>query len=363
MRSVGLDLGARHIAYTVVRDGVVIDRGSVRKLSELKDILGAESARVAFEASREGWHVHDTLKVWGHEPFMLDTTRVRQLGVGHHGRKNDAIDSETIALALDAGRVALAHILSPARRQLRAKLSIRHELVELRARQITMIRGLARAVGARIRSCATKHFLVHVEKATLDAQTRALIAPLVATLKLAEDQIVKTDAELVVLVADDPLVNICATVPGVGLIVAASYVSVLDDAKRFRNADAVASYYGLAPSEATTGGPSKRRLGGITKHGNTYARSRTIRFARGPLRSPTVVARTSPPSHSLVALRRCCGRCVATERSTTQPCLRARARAACVEPSSTTRPWKRRWRTSPPNSPLASHRYSRKCRR
>jgi transposase len=223
--------------------------------------------------------VHDTLKAWGHEPLMLDTTRVRQLGIGHHGRKNDAIDSELIALAVDAGRVPLAHILSPARRELRAKLSVRRELVELRARQVTIIRGLARAAGERIRSSASNKFLAHVETASLGNQTRSLIAPLLETLKVAEEQITKIEAELVALVADDPLVNICATVPGVGLIVGASYVSVLDDAKRFRNGDAVASYYGLAPSEATTGGPNNRRLGGITKHGNTYARSMLVEAA------------------------------------------------------------------------------------
>jgi transposase len=39
----------------------------------------------------------------------------------------------------------------------------------------------------------------------------------------------------------------------VGLIVAATYVSVIDDAKRFRNAHTVAAYLGLVPGEATTG--------------------------------------------------------------------------------------------------------------
>lgn len=36
MRSVGLDLGARHIAFCEVRDGLVVDRTSVRSLEQLK---------------------------------------------------------------------------------------------------------------------------------------------------------------------------------------------------------------------------------------------------------------------------------------------------------------------------------------
>jgi|GEM_PF-3057652 hypothetical protein len=70
MRSVGLDLGVRHIAYCEVKDGKVVDRGAVRSFSQLASRLGPKSAaaEVGFEACREGWHVHDTLKKWGHKP-------------------------------------------------------------------------------------------------------------------------------------------------------------------------------------------------------------------------------------------------------------------------------------------------------
>ena len=54
MRIVGLDLGARHIAFCEVSQGKVVGKGSVRRLSALKDLLGPErgQARVAFEACR-----------------------------------------------------------------------------------------------------------------------------------------------------------------------------------------------------------------------------------------------------------------------------------------------------------------------
>ena len=68
MRSVGLDLGVRHIAYCEVKDGKVVERAAVRSFSQLASRLGPKSppAQVGFEACREGWHVHDTLKKWGH---------------------------------------------------------------------------------------------------------------------------------------------------------------------------------------------------------------------------------------------------------------------------------------------------------
>jgi transposase len=80
------------------------------------------------------------------------------------------------------------------------------------------------------------------------------------------------------------------TVPGVGALVAGSFVSVVDDAKRFRDAHSVESYLGLVPSEHSSGG-SKQRLGAITKHGNCYARAMLVQAAwslmtRGPLDDP-----------------------------------------------------------------------------
>lgn len=285
MRSVGLDLGARHIAYCEVFGGVVVRRASVRRLSELEPMLGPQTmaARVAFEASREGWHVHDVLASWGKRPVMLDTTRVQQIGVGQHGRKNDALDAEAMALALDAGRVPVAHVLSAERRALRAKLSVRGELVEMRARQVTLLRGLARAAGVLVASSSTDNFLQKLQQAPLDPATRALMMPLVTTLTVAQEQLAAVDKEIAQVAKGDPIIRLCATAPGVALIVSATFVSVIDEAKRFRNAHAVSAYLGLVPGENTTGG--KRRLGSITKHGNAHARSMLVQSAWQILRA------------------------------------------------------------------------------
>jgi transposase len=173
MRSVGLDLGARHIAYCEVRDGKVVDRVAVRSLEELSSRLGpgTEPARVAFEAAREAWHVHDTLRGWGHEPKIVDTTRLKTIGVGQHKRKNDALDAEHIAIAMDQGRIPEAHVLSPERRELRKKLSIRQALVETRSQYIVTIRGLARAEGVRLPSCSAHNGLARCSSMTARARS------------------------------------------------------------------------------------------------------------------------------------------------------------------------------------------------
>jgi transposase len=181
---------------------------------------------------------------------MLDTTRVRQIGVGQHKRKNDAIDAEAIALAIESGRVAEAHVLSPERRALRAKLSVRGALVETRSQYVATIRGLARAVGVVLPTCATDNFLEKVAEGKAPEQLRSLIAALVRALTVLNHEIAVIDAELAQMAERDATIQLCATTPGVGLIVAATYVSVIDQAHRFRNAP---SWHWLASSQACCG--------------------------------------------------------------------------------------------------------------
>jgi hypothetical protein len=75
----------------------VVQRATVGSVKELERTLGANSvqAHVAIEACREAWHVHDQLVAWGHEVTIVDTTRVKQLGIGQHGRKNVRTDDPT----------------------------------------------------------------------------------------------------------------------------------------------------------------------------------------------------------------------------------------------------------------------------
>lgn len=286
MRSVALDLGAKKIAYCEVRGGEVVDRMTVSSLSSLEPVLGnsAEPARVAIEACREAWFIHATLTGWGNEVLLVDTTRSRQMGVGQHRRKTDRIDAEVIALAVESGRIPLAHLLSPHRQQLRRQLSIRRGLVETRSQYVTTMRGLAREHGCSLPPCDPEQFVSKMRKARLSTELRATIQPLLGMLEPLQTQLAAVETQLEQLCATEPIVALLTTTPGVGSIVAASFVSVIDEAGRFRTAHQVESYLGLVPSEDTTGG--KRRLGSISKQGNSYLRALLVQAVWIILRRP-----------------------------------------------------------------------------
>jgi transposase len=294
MRNVALDVGKGKYVMYEVRGDKVVARATAKSHLELEKLLGKGTppARVAFEACREGWWLHRKLQQWGHEPVMLDSTRIRQLGVGHHRRKNDPIDAEVIARALERGYVTVAHVLSEGRREIRYQLAIRGTLIDTRTTFINVVRGLAVSEGVQLPSCAAENFVRHVRAAVWPATIAGQIEPLLASLEQVATAIDQATALLHSLSEKDPTISRLATVPYVGLITAATFVSVIDDAGRFDDGHKVASYLGLVPIEDTSN--SAPRLGSITKAGNRWARVVLVQSA-------WLMLTKGDPSDSLVA--------------------------------------------------------------
>jgi transposase len=284
MRSVALDLGVKKICVSEAKGKDIVHRATVRSMAELLPLLGpnTEPARVAIEACREAWAAHAKLTEWGKDACLVDTTRSRQIGIGQHGRKTDRLDADQLALALEQGRLPAAHLLSPARQEMRHHLGVRRMLVESRAQAVTTVRGIVRAQGERLPVCDVEIFVSRLRSTPLTEATRLLIEPALAVLEALEAQIVVVERKLEQLCAREPVIQQLCTAPGVSLIVAAAFVSVIDEAHRFRNAHQVESYLGLVPSEDSTGG--RQRLGRITKAGNPYLRALLVQAAWAVLR-------------------------------------------------------------------------------
>jgi len=282
MRNVALDLGNR-ITFAEALNGAIIKRATVESIEELRPLLGpgTPEARVAIEACREAWHIHDVLSEWGHEVLLIDTTRAREMGIGRHRRKNDRIDAATMALSVEKEDVPRAHVLSPSRRRMRELLTVRKQLTKTRATYAMEARGLLRARGIRIPSCKVDHFAA-VTRETCPAEHVALVEPLLKVMAPLSVQLLELDIQLELLARREPVIALLKTTPGVSNVVATAFVSVIDDAKRFKTAHQVQAYLGLVPSENTSG---KRRLGAITKEGNSYLRALLVEAAWSVIRS------------------------------------------------------------------------------
>jgi transposase len=281
-RYVGLDIG-KITELCEVRQEQVTRRASIRKEQDLEQVLGPDTsrARVVLEACREAWYLHDLLTGWGHEVWVADTTRVRQLGIGQHKRKNDRIDAEILARGGENGKVPRAHVLSHASQRLRMQLGVRRALVETRAHYIVAIRSMLRSEGLQVPSCDVEAFLKKLSAMTIPAAVSGVIKPLVVALEAIGPQIENADEQLNERCDQLPIIRLLKSAPGVGPIVSAAFISVIDNPGRFKNAHQVESYLGLVPSESTSG---KRKLGAITKQGNAYLRAMLVQAAWNVMR-------------------------------------------------------------------------------
>lgn len=273
-RFVGLDVG-RKTEACVLKNGKVVARAQLSSRDEQELLLGPGTARarVVLEACRESWHLYDLLTHWGHEVWVADTTRVRQLGIGHHGRKNDRIDAEKLARAGEAGRVPKAWILTHASQKQRHLLMVRRMLVDTRSKFVITIRSVLRSLGCPAPACTPCDFWRKIDKVTVSEDAQPMIAPLVEILRSLQPQIEQADKQLDEYCKPSPIIGLLSTVAGVGRIVSAVFMSVIDQPLRFKSAHQVQAYLGLVPSESTSG---RRRLGSITKQGNSYARAMLV---------------------------------------------------------------------------------------
>ena len=136
-----------------------------------------------------------------------------------------------------------------------------------------------------------------------------------------ESQADAVRTQLAHLATQMPDVQHLLTVPGVGILTATALVAFVGDIHRFRSGRHFAAWLGLTPREHSSGAVRRRaapcgavrRLGRITKHGNTYLWMLLIHAARSACWAGTVTkqlddlrtwARARRPSHPQRGRRR-----------------------------------------------------------
>ncbi len=89
------------------------------------------------------------------------------------------------------------------------------------------------------------------------------------------------DAEFAAQARKDAHMSRLLSIPGIGALNATALVAAIGDASAFARGRDLATWLGLVPRQAATGG--KPRVLGITKRGNKYLRQMLIQVARSAL--------------------------------------------------------------------------------
>ena len=106
-----------------------------------------------------------------------------------------------------------------------------------------------------------------------------------------KDKCAGIEHELKALAKQLPEVQRLLTIPGIGLLTATAIVGFVGDLRRFPSGRRFSSYLGLVPKENSSG--DIRRLGRITKRGDSYLRTLLTQGGRAVLRADNISK--SPP--------------------------------------------------------------------
>ena len=227
-------------------------------------------ARILLEASTESEWVAQCLEALGHEVIVADPNYAPMYATRSRRVKTDRRDARTLAEALRLGAYRPAHRVSAPRRHVRAELAVREALVRTRTRYIAIAKAFVRRDGLRVPSSESHLVAKRVAALPVPALLNAELTPLFAVLEPLNAQIVAADRRIAALEKTDPIVALLATAPSVGPLTASAVVATIDDVTRFPSTHQFEAFLGLVPGERSSG--EKRRVGRITKAGNSRAR-------------------------------------------------------------------------------------------
>jgi transposase len=285
----GIDVSLESASVCVVEAGGRIVREA--KVASEPDALIAWFGKLAVEVSRIGLEA-GPLSQWlyagmrevGLPVELLETRHVRD-AFKAMPVKTDRNDARGIAQLMRLGWFRPVHCKSLPARELRAVLTAR-KLVQGKKHDIEMsLRGILRGFGLKVGPTTTRSFEGRIRELVVGHPTLVTIADalLLARATLGE-QLGKLQTRLVLLARDDKRARLLMSTPGVGVLVALTYVAAIDDPARFRSSKAAGAHFGLTPRKYQSGETDV--TGRISKIGDASVRTALYEAANVILTRP-----------------------------------------------------------------------------
>jgi transposase len=227
---------------------------------------GRGRLRVLLESGTESEWVAQCLEALGHEVIVADPNFLPMYGMRSRRVKTDRRDVAALAEACRTGTYRRAHRVSAETRDLRRTLQVRRQLVQMRSQMISRIRAMLRQEGLRLPNGSAETVVARLTRVTLPPTLTAILEPLRQVLETVNAHLALADAALHDRAVADAAAQRLLSAPGVGPVIALSYLATLETPARFGgDAGRASAFLGLVPSEASSA--ERRHRGHITKAG------------------------------------------------------------------------------------------------
>jgi transposase len=240
--------------------------------------------RVGMEASgHAGWFerllAELNIELWMGDAAKIAAKRVRK-------QKTDRRDAQPILTLMVKDDFPKIWMPNWENRDLRQLLWHRHRMVQTRTRIMNQLQATALNEGLRCKKKLWRETgRQQLESISLARWASRRRQDLLQVL----DGINPTIAELTHAIEHEaekcPQAQTLMTHPGVGALTAMAFVLIVGEAERFGCGKQIASYLGLVPEEDSSG--ERRRLGHISKQGNSLLRFLLVEAAQVTVRSDT----------------------------------------------------------------------------
>ena len=286
---VGLDVHAESITAAVLRGErdhaeVVALSGDLMKVRRLFRQLAAKGpVRSCYEASGAGFVLQRVLAEDGFHCEVIAPSLIPKKPGDR--RKTDRLDAINLARLYRSGHLTPVHVPSTEQEALRRLIRLRYTYQCYTTATKHRISGMLRNHGHHFterRTAWTKahrHWLTRLRDELAGPLHTALTAE-TEHLEYLEMQRNAFDAEIERFAQSPPYrgrVEALCCLRGVKTLTAMSLLAEIDDVRRFRSPRALMAYFGLVPSERSSG--ERERRGPITKAGNTHARRLLVEAA------------------------------------------------------------------------------------
>jgi transposase len=292
VRAVALDVHRDFCEVAMVAEGRLRSAGRVAARPEALELF-AQSLdprdQVALEVTGNAWAIARII-----EPHVARVIVVSpsDTGIRQARAKTDRLDARALARLLWAGQLDGVWTPDERIRAMRRRLARRSQLVRARARAKNEVHAvLMRCLKARPpasdlfgvkgRAWLAEQQLAVCERETVDSAVRQV--------EFLDSEIAQVERLVAAEALSWPEVKRLMTVPGVNVIVAATFMAAVGDIRRFPDRRKLTGYLGLDPRVRQSGaGPANH--GHISKQGSSSARHALVEACWSTVRQPGPIA-------------------------------------------------------------------------
>ena len=230
----------------------------------------AEIASVGFEAGPTSAWLARGLRERGVPVIVIDAAHVAAALRSGFRNKTDRNDARGIAGMMRVNTYRAVWVKSPEAQRDRTLLAVREQLRRQSLDLRNNIWSILQAEGLKPPKLANTKFQTLLDVALADAALGPVLRPLKAVVDKLDEEIAALDRRIKARAKASEPCRLLMTAPGVGPLVALTYVVGMDDPARFAKSQNVGAHFGLTPRRYQSG--NMDWSGGISRAGDAGVR-------------------------------------------------------------------------------------------